>query len=229
MKKKDRGISRQGLRKFWIIGGGRFGRIAVERIRQCVKEAEIILVDSEPVPLTFENLSVVQGDGIEWVHRMLKRKMEVDLIVPALPVHLVVEWLKLQLKGKNELQPVPFKEMWLEMLPHPFKGKEGQVYVSHADFLCPDSCREPKNYCTHTGKPRPRSLFRLLEEVSIEGVEPVVVRSHQLLPGVGGIYPFDLLGVGEKISQCTNQTFMIGTACRCHGVVDFLRCVKSDI
>jgi hypothetical protein len=112
-------------------------------------------------------------------------------------------------------------------MPHALRGNAGQAYVSHADFICPDNCPEPEKICTHTGKPRPLDLFRLLGNVDFDDVLPIVIRSHQLLPGVGGIYPADLLDALDIVRKNSHRPLMIATACRCHGVVDFMRLEKK--
>ncbi len=214
--------------KIWIIGGGRFGSIAVERITRSIKGADVILVDKKPVSFASDSVSIICDDGVGWMKKMLDRQVPVDLVVPALPIHLLVEWLRLRLKNTYTLTPVRVTDQWLHKLPHALNGRKGQVFVSHADFICPDNCSEPRHYCTHTGKPRPRNLFQLLADIKITGVVPIVVRSHQLLPGVGGILPRDLYDICGKVRMVSNQTLMIGTACRCHGVVDFLHCAEKE-
>ncbi|MGA6925486.1 MAG: hypothetical protein WBY88_07385 [Desulfosarcina sp.] len=112
-------------------------------------------------------------------------------------------------------------------MPHPIRGKTGQAYVSHADFICPDNCPEPEKICTHTGRPRPPDLVRLLRRLDFENVLPIVLRSHQLLPGVGGIRPADLIGALDMARRHSQPLLMLATACRCHGVVDFIRLDKK--
>ena len=112
-------------------------------------------------------------------------------------------------------------------MPNALRGKAGQAYVSHADFICPDNCPEPEKICTHTGKPRPMDLFRLLGTLDFEEALPIVIRSHQLLPGVGGIYPADLRAAMDTACRNSHRPMMIATACRCHGVVNFMRLEKK--
>jgi hypothetical protein len=83
--------------------------------------------------------------------------------------------------------------------------------------------------CTHTGKPRPPDMFRLLENLDVDDTMPIVIRSHQLLPGVGGFSPTDLMSAVDMVCKNSRQPLMIATACRCHGVVDFIRVInKAD-
>ena len=108
-------------------------------------------------------------------------------------------------------------------MPNAIRGKTGQAFVSHADFICPDNCPESEKICTHTGKSRPMDLFRLLGNLDFQDVVPIVLRSYQLLPGVGGIYPADLMSALDTACKNSHRPLMIATACRCHGVVDFIR------
>ncbi|GAB6907624.1 hypothetical protein JCM12296A_34610 [Desulfosarcina cetonica] len=151
----------------------------------------------------------------------------VDMIVPAIPVHVVAGWIRLVLSNRFDAHPLAISADWLAQLPHAMAaGSAGQAYVSHADFICPDNCPEPPDRCTHTGKPRPMDLFRLLARLQLDDVLPIVLRSHQLLPGVGGLLPADLFSALKFAEQNYRRPLMIATACRCHGVVDFMRLIK---
>jgi hypothetical protein len=70
-------------------------------------------------------------------------------------------------------------------------------------------------------------LFRLLGKLDFQGVLPIMLRSHQLFPGVGGILSADLILARETACKNSHRPLMIATACRCHGVVDFIRLEKK--
>ena len=214
--------------RFWILGAGRFGQIAVERIIRHIPHATLIVVDQKSSTVDGKNITTIREDGIKWLNRMLDPNASVDMIIPAIPVHVAADWLKLNLKHLFHIQSLPIKDSWLTRLPHAMRGTAGQAFVSHADFICPDNCPEPVNICTHTGKPRPMDLFRLLARFDVDDLLPIVIRSHQLLSGVGGIYPADLLSALETVCNNSHRAMMIATACRCHGVVEFMRLDKKD-
>ena len=109
-----------------------------------------------------------------------------------------------------------------EYLPNPLFGKSGDVYVSYADFLCPDNCPEPKDHCFVTGKPRGTFMFDRLSRLSFPGFSSLNIRSHQLAPGVGGYRPESLFALLEKVRQAEND-LVVSTACRCHGVLTGMR------
>ncbi len=215
-------------KRYWIIGAGRFGRIAVSRIKERQPGAIITVVDKKHIRFDDPTVTVVCQDGIAWLSAMLHEKALVDWIVPAIPIHVAKQWLVRKLPKHFHMEPIPVPDGWLTKMPHPLRGTTGQVYVSHADFICPDDCPEPKNRCTHTGKPRPMDLFRLLKRLDVDSVLPIVFRSHQLRPGVGGILPGDLFNAFQTVMENCHRPLMIATACRCHGVVDFIRIEKSS-
>jgi len=228
-KDKRQSNSLKGLERFWIIGAGRFGRIAVERIGRKNADAAITVVDKASTDPGRDGVTAIQQDGIQWLADMLRPEAPVDIVVPAIPVHVAYEWLKLNLSKKYKIIPIDIPDGWLIRMPHAMRGAVGQAYVSHADFICPDNCPEPETICTHTGKPRPMDLFRLLAGLEFDDVLPIVIRSHQLLPGVGGIYPDDFFHALEKVRTNRQRPLMIATACRCHGVVNFFRLAKRII
>ena len=217
----------RGPKRFWIIGAGRFGQMAVERISRRISGASITVVDRKPMSLDHAGITTIRQDGIQWLTTMLHADAPVDMIVPAIPVHVASEWLVDKLSKIYKINSIIIPETWLARMPHALRGKAGQAYVSHADFRCPDNCPEPEKICTHTGKPRQADLFRLLATLDLADVLPIVLRSHQLLPGVGGMYPGDLINALSAVSNSNQHRLMIATACRCHGVVDFMRLEKK--
>ena len=213
-------------KRFWILGAGRFGQIATAQIIRYIHSASITVIDKNlPVFDAGGIFTAVEGDGIAWLNARLGGDSPVDMIVPAIPVHVAAQWIKTRLADRYEIQPLKIPDDWLSRMPNAMKRPAGQVFVSHADFVCPSDCPEPKHLCTYTGKPRPMGLFRLLENLDFHDVLPVVVRSHQLLPGVGGLYPADMMQALDVVVKNSHRPMMIGTACRCHGVVDFIHLV----
>jgi hypothetical protein len=220
---KDQRNSPVGLTRFWIIGAGRFGQLAAKRITQHIGGARITVVDKQRFTMKGNGITLIRDDGIHWLHASLNRGAPVDLIIPAVPVHVTAEWLKLKIKKLYDIKTVKISDSWLSQMPNALPGATGQAFISHADFLCPDNCPEPEKICTHTGKTRPMDLFRLMGRLDIDNVLPIVIRSHQLLPGVGGIYPADLMSALDIVCKNSQRPLMIVTACRCHGVVDCIR------
>ena len=210
------------MKEIWIIGAGRFGRLAADRLSEKIKSLHLVLVDPEKARLRevqAPGRDLIQNEGVMFLskHLQLGEKDNPDWIVPAVPVHLAAEWL-LRRTGPAKLERLAIPGNLDSHLPHPFRGENGNIYVSHADFLCPDDCAEPRDICTHTGKPRKRNMFELLADIHFPPWKTLVIRSHQLGPGIGGYRPKHLFELSEQVEGSTGPV-MICTACRCHGVI----------
>ena len=160
------------------------------------------------------------GDGITYLKQFLSESGNVDYIIPAVPFHLAFEFILSQLKplGAKRREVPP-----LLGLPNPMKGKSGDLYTSIADFLCPEDCPEPAQYCTVTRERREKPLYQILKELK-GPFESKVIRSKQLGLGVGGYLPGDLLKTVREIKKAgaSNRLILISTACRCHSVTSAL-------
>jgi hypothetical protein len=205
-----------------IIGGGRFGRISAEAMLGRFPGEEVEVVDEDERALAaLADLPVqrVRADGVDYAVDHLTAPGRPDWVIPCVPLHLAHAWLLRRLPGA---EPASIPEAAARRLPHPLPDGQGGWLISHADFTCPDDCPEPADICTHTGRPRPASLFRAIPDLW-DGNQPVfVLRSRQLAPGVGGLKTedlFDLLGV----LQGRQGPAAVATACRCHGMVSGLR------
>lgn len=208
------------MEEIWIIGAGRFGSLACRRLFRTKKIPHLVLVDTIK-----KNLSRCEGpsitlelaDGVAFLHERLGQGKAPDWIIPALPVHLAAEWLLLRL-GPQRLLRGPLPPDLDPLLPNPIRGKGGNIYTSHADFRCPDDCVEPRDICTVTKRPRQKDMFRVLEELRLAPFRSIVIRSHQLGPGVGGYRASQLFEILARVEQAKGR-ILVGTACRCHGVM----------
>ena len=208
---------------YWILGAGRFGSLAVERILEQKRESHLVVVDRDSQPLkklgakpaetieqdAIEFLSEHPGSGHEW-------------IVPAIPVHVAFAWLYRQLAKVERVSPLPVPAMLDHQVPNPLRDKTGALYASFATFRCPDDCDEPDESCTVTGKHREDNMFEVIGQIEVEGSVIRVVRSHQLTPGVGGYRLSVLWSLREEV-RSTERDVLVATACRCHAVINALR------
>ena len=208
------------MEKIWIIGLGKFGSIAFQRLSESGKTRHFVLVD----PMA-ENLLKFKGqtttleisDGAEYLNTRLSNSRKPDWIIPALPVHLAAEWILLYL-GPQRLRRILLPSDVGTHLPNPIRGSEGNIYVSHANFKCPDDCDEPRDICTITRKIREQNMFELLGNLDIAPFKALNIRSHQLGPGVGGYRPEQLVAMMDNVRQARGP-ILLSTACRCHGVI----------
>jgi hypothetical protein len=210
------------MKKVWILGAGKFGQIATETLRRKHADAEITMVEkSETVcrKLTNTKDTIICRDGIEFLKENLKMPDEPDWIIPVIPVHVAFEWIKARLPAGYRLAKLTIPDRLAISLPNPCRGKRGELYISHADFICPDNCSQARDKCTHTGKPKPMRLYEMLESLEYGDFEPIVVRSWQLSPGVGGVKPHALFQTLNKVLAGRNP-LLLSTACGCHGVMD---------
>ena len=208
------------MEEIWIIGVGRFGQIAFQRLSKADKNRHFVLVD--PVAENLRNFkdstaSLEISGGIEFLEKHLTVGRKPDWIIPALPVHLAAEWFLSHL-GPERLQRVPLPHELDQMVPNPFRGDEGNLYVSHADFRCPEDCDEPRDICSITLEKRKENMYDVLANLGVEQFKPMNIRSHQLGPGIGGYRPDDLFDLMESVDQARGS-IMVSTACRCHGVI----------
>ncbi len=215
----------------WIIGAGRFGQPAAQRICNARPQTIVTLIDPEPLPPTVvdcRQIRSVQADGISFLVNALDGQNDPDWIVPAAPVHVAFEWMCRRLSSRFAVEPIPVPGSAVDHLPNPQPGSLGTLYVSNAAWVCPDDCPEPADCCTVTGKPHPCIVYRALQEIQTDGFESVAIRSRQLLPGVGGYSPDDLYQALNRVST-TTRPVLLSTACCCHGVIDAFRLNPLEI
>ncbi len=226
MERKEKfDLSEETMENIWILGAGRFGLKAAKVLSRKNKRAEITVIEKNSEicrQVEMPDFKTVCMDGIEYLGQNLKSIDYPDWIIPAIPVHVAYEWIRLKIKDKYFLKTTPVPEELIMKLPNVFKGKKDEIYMSIADFICPDNCPEPEELCTHTGKPRPFTLYKKLESIKYDNFSSVVVRSRQLSPGVGGYSPGALFHALDVIKASATPV-LLSTACRCHGVMHAFR------
>jgi TrkA-N domain len=210
------------MKTIWIIGAGTFGLRAAETLG---RRASIVIIEKQAgICRKLEELpyQIVCADGIDYLVKNLTSPDHPDWIVPAIPVHVAYAWVRAKLAGTHSLESVPAPDSLVGQLPNPIRGRQGELYVSNADFLCPKNCAEPAERCTVTGKPGPRILFEYLSSLKTNDLEPVVLQSKQLAAGVGGYRPRALFDVLQAIKH-SSRPVLLATSCRCHGVIHIFK------
>ena len=211
------------MEEIWIIGVGRFGQIAFHRLSEAGRDRRFVLVD--PVADNLRRCKSATArleisDGIEFLEKNLTRGPNPEWIIPALPVHLAAEWFLLHM-GPSKLKRVPLPSQLDGIVPNAIRGSEGNLYVSHADFRCPEDCDEPRDICSITRRSRQQNMYDLLLNLSVKPFNSLNMRSYQLGPGIGGYRAEHLLEMKATVEQ-SNGPVLLSTACRCHGVVTAL-------
>jgi hypothetical protein len=209
------------VNNFWIIGGGKFGLRAAEWLSKKHRPNNLTIVEKEKAVcgqlerLGFESVCT---DGIQYLEHNLTHAHYPDWIVPAIPLHVAYEWVRTKLSKTRRVQKIPISNELVSALPHPIKAGTGQLFISIADFKCPGNCPEPDEICTYTGRPRPMVLHEFLKSIQQKDIKTVVIRSHQLAPGVGGYTPRALFAALNEIEAATGPV-SLSTACSCHGIL----------
>jgi len=208
------------MKEIWIIGTGRFGLIAAERLSKTHTQHHFVLVD--PVRKNLlqgagPNRALELMDGVSFLDQRLERSERPDWIIPALPIHLAAKWCLVKQSAKG-LAQITIPSELDRQVPNPVRDPSGNLYVSHADFLCPDDCDEPADMCTVTQERRNMNMFELLGKIQIPTFQSIVVRSYQLCPGIGGYRPRQLFNLLKQV-ETIEEDFLLSTACRCHGVI----------
>lgn len=196
--------------KYLIVGFGKFGRIAIQRITGNFPDAVLTIVESD-TSKTIDISGMHEIVHAEATAFLLNELLEdTDIVIPMVPFHLAASYVLAGIRGRAVPLPVGLEER----LPNTYRLDQSNVFCSRADFVCPDDCPEGER-CTVTGSPR-APLHGDLENIREPGWRIWVQRSLQILPGVGG-YPLgDLRRLEQSVTSGLN---MIATACKCHGVL----------
>ncbi|MBM4295429.1 MAG: hypothetical protein FJ126_11100 [Deltaproteobacteria bacterium] len=207
---------------YLVLGAGRFGRLALERLGKLDKEAKFLIVDRDPQALAAIRVlnppvGIREAEAARFLAENLHQGCPWDWIIPMAPVHAAYAWLRQGPLGGAGWQSAPVPEAVGNLAPAVIRGEEGELYLSYSDHLCPDDCPEP-DICPVSGEGRGTPLYEALAAIRIPGCRILVMVSRQLAPGVGGYPPGELLRLALEVGSCTGK-FLIATACRCHGVV----------
>ena len=211
------------MESFLILGAGRFGSLAVQRILARKKVSRLVVVDRDVQVLEKlgeKPIEIVEQDAIDFlVHYP---GLGSEWIIPAIPVHVAFAWLCKQLakEGTVTQRAVPF--ILDQKVPNSQRAETGAFYASFATFRCPDDCDEPEEICSVTQERRETNLYDLIQRTEVQDYKTLVVRSHQLAPGVGG-YQLSALWQLLDAARSTKKDVIVSTACRCHGVINALR------
>jgi hypothetical protein len=209
------------MARYLILGAGKFGRLALERLARQDADASFVVVDRDPRALAVRaggaNREEVESEAITFLVQHLGGGARWDWIIPMVPVHVAFHWLMAGPLSGSDWRPVAVPEILAQLVPETWRGPDGELYLSRARHLCPDDCAEPE-VCPVTGESRELPLYRELASLNLAGYEMKVIPSQQLAPGVGGYPPGRLLDLARDMGALRGRV-LIATACGCHGVV----------
>jgi hypothetical protein len=203
-----------------IVGGGKYGCIAVEHLRK--NKRGFVLVDKNSNCLAAKRFSLKPSDqigtageyfvhgGIDQVLELIER-LKPEYVFPTAPIHIAAELAKI----KFELAPWDEAiDCILANLPASvvLQAGRGNLIVSYnRDKECLEKCASPE-VCPSTHKRKPCTMDKLMKFACPEGI---ILISHQLAPGMGALKGKELL---EFFAQAEKKDrFVVATACACHG------------
>ena len=199
----------------YVLGSGKFGSSAVFKINRRWPNCEIHVVDRmAELSSNLPGLLHAHTEAVQFLRDNLHSSRPDELVIPCIPEHLAFNWVHSHIGFPT---PVPVRLM--ECLPGAIAGKDGCIYCSLSDFVCTSSCTEPEGYCPITEKEREEPLFETFDQISLNSYKVIVVRSAQLLPGVGAFTSDQLFALLAYLRKEKGR-FLIGTASRCHGVIN---------
>jgi len=204
-----------------VTGYGKFGRMAVRLLHQELPAAIVLVIERDPTRLAVglrPGDSAVVEDAVHFLAHATGLAAE-SVIIPTVPFHLAARFLLARIP---EARQVSIPARLSCSAPHVHLLDASNLCCSRADFLCPDSCPED-DLCTVTGERRD-PLFLELEELRIPGFSTVVLKSFQVLPGVGGYLYRDLCDLLHRARPGFN---LVVTSCKCHGIITALY-LRSD-
>lgn len=214
------------MASYLILGAGKFGRLALQRLAAQDREARSLVVDRQAAALAGAGAlglaaEMQEADAIQFLLAHLTRECPWDWLVPMIPIHVAWAWLRAGPLAGGDWESAAVPPYLERLAALVVAGPEGELYLSRAQHLCPDDCPEPA-VCPVSGEDREPPLYRQLAELSLPGVLTLVVASRNLAPGVGGYAPQRLLELAEAVTKASEMVLVV-TACRCHGVVHGLR------
>jgi len=215
------------MASYLLLGAGRFGRLALQRLAWQDPAAGFLMVDTSSLALT--EARALANHGVQWVEaeaitflaENLREDAPWDWIIPMVPVHVAVTWLRRGPLAGCGWEAAAVPDAVAHLAPQAIPGGPGELYLSRATHLCPDDCPEPDTTCPVSGESRESALYDELASLQVPGFPVMVVASRPLAPGVGGYSPRRLMALAQDMSGCTGKV-LIATACRCHGVVQAL-------
>jgi TrkA-N domain len=215
------------MASYLIVGAGKFGRLALERLGKEDEEAAFLVVDRNPQALqearnlTAAPVAEMEAEAAAFLVQRLQNGAAWDWLIPAVPEHVAFSWLRQGPLAGTDWEPAEVPPNLAALTPVARRGREGELYLSRALHLCPDDCSEPQ-VCPVSGEPRETPLYEELAALSAPGYRIMVIPSRQLAPGVGGFHPGLLLALVRDLAGLEG-TILVATACRCHGVVHGLK------
>lgn len=229
-----------------IIGGGTYGKLALEKIRDDGRL--IVVIDEDPGCIVQKEyrLPEISGDdtlpekgavfikgGVETAAAIITGRSGKSgpggymksRIFPTAPVHIVAGIISEVCGFFSDPEEA---KIAAGLIPEYLivGRKDADIYCTlNRKEPCLPSCPSPK-ICPVTGERRDEPLWETLRNrLSGDGKPGLpssyIIESRQLSPGLGYIDCSDLTAIIKK--SCKIDAVLVATACTCHGVVTALK------
>ncbi len=237
-----------------VIGGGHFGSKAATFTKK--KRARTIIIDKNPqceamfvadiIDKHFEAenfQNIKEGEVVLVVNEGIRFLIDIfsfvipDWVVPAIPIHMAGLLVKKWLERKNRIV-----KNWNEKFSQVLKGLPRNIVVTADETsavivtsymaknkICVTNCPAPPDTCLSTGRLKPAPMYKMLEFAvwNIPQFSKIFI-SRQLGVEVGAVSGQELFDVITGIENLSlPSSLAIGTACRCHGVLNLFKISKS--
>lgn len=214
-----------------VVGGGKYGSEAVDYLLSKSKPFVVVDESEECYVLKNYKLKRVRVEEIRKIdastNYFLKGGISealkvIEIIKPeyiftTAPIHVAAALIKVKynLKEWNEginyvLAGIPFKVVISV-------GRGSAVVSYNRDKTCKLKCEAPE-VCPITKIKKPCPMYELLRFAAPDGI---ILQSHQLKPGLGALNGKEVLDLLESCKD--KDKIVVGTACKCHGVVTALK------
>jgi hypothetical protein len=213
-----------------IIGGGKYGCNAAEFLRQKRKSFVVVDVDSNCLAVQKFALKSSNRIGLEgeyFVIGGLPKALELieslkpEYVFPTAPVHIVADMAKVKfnLSTWNETINCILPNLPEVVVLHAGRGK--LILSFNRDNECLDNCPMPE-ICPSSGIKKPCTMTRLMRFASPDAF---ILTSYSMAPGMGALKGSEITNF-FKWAQ-TQDAFVVGTACDCHGVFSAFKKIKG--
>lgn len=208
-----------------IAGGGNFGARAATKLREIAGKVTVVDVDPNCPASRINDINFIVGDASEYITKLMVNREIPDFIVPCVPGNLTARIFINFLSGLG-FKVVMDEEGFARALPKIRKDiivvadrSSATIVISRAkDYMCLPNCRQLE-VCPVTKK----ATYPLYPILDVGGLGKIFI-SRPLSDGVGGISGKELYEeLILKSKMKPSFSLYIGTACKCHGIVSFMR------
>ena len=208
-----------------VFGGGRYGLKAAEYLLE--KNRDFVVIDESRECLVKKKLnlpefdesaeqsSFKQGSTKELLELFLQ--LNPEYIFPTAPIHLAASLLAeiMEVKPWNDGINLALSGLPPKII---LSAGRGSVVVTYnRDGDCLPNCSAP-DVCPVTKIKKPAPMYEMLRFAFPGGF---ILKSRYLKPGLGAIMGDELRNMTEWAKN--REEIVVGTACRCHGVLSSFR------